>query len=216
MSVTHSDVLSHQFEDIDQQHQTYNLGMWIFVVSEIMFFGGLFAAYVVYRWSYPADFADASKHLNLGLATANTAILLTSSLTMALAVRAIQLGKIKQMVTLMLVTMGFAAAFLVLKGIEYGQKFQDHLLPGADFIWKGAGNAGHVELFYGLYFVMTGLHALHIVIGIGVIGTIAILGVRKRFSPGYYAPVEMVGLYWHLVDIIWVFLFPLLYLISRH
>ncbi len=216
MSVVHNSVVAHQFDDVEQQHQTYSFGMWIFLVTEIMFFGGLFTAYTVYRWSYPEAFSAGSSHLDIVLATINTAALLTSSFTMALAVRAIQLGKTKQMIGFLLTTIGFAIVFLVLKGIEYSHKFQDHLVPGQDFVWHGTESARHVEMFFGLYFTMTALHGIHVFIGIFVIGTIAILGWKKRFSPDYYAPVEMTGLYWHLVDIIWVFLFPLLYLISRH
>lgn len=216
MSAVHSSVVAHQFDDVEQQHQSYSLGMWLFLANEIMFFGGLFVAYIVYRWAYPEAFAEASGHLDIVLATVNTAALLTSSFTMALAVRAIQIGKIKQMVGFLMATIGFAIVFLVLKGIEYGHKFQDHLVPGPNFVWHGTESAQHVEMFFGLYFTMTALHGLHVLIGIFVIGTIAYLGWKKRFSPDYYAPVEMTGLYWHLVDIVWVFLFPLLYLVARH
>jgi len=216
MSVVHDSVVAHQFDDVEQQHQTYSFGMWIFLVTEIMFFGGLFAAYTVYRWSFPEAFAAGSEHLDIVLATINTAALLTSSFTMALAVRAIQLNKPKQMIGFLLTTIGFAIVFLVIKGIEYYAKFQTHLVPGHNFVWHGAADPRHVEMFYGLYFTMTALHGLHVLIGIGVIATIAFLGWKKRFSSDFYAPVEMTGLYWHLVDIIWVFLFPLLYLVSRH
>jgi cytochrome c oxidase subunit 3 len=203
--------LAHQFDDAAQQHESSTLGMWIFLATEIMFFGGLFAAYTIYRVLHPAAFEAASHHLDVVLGSLNTGVLLTSSLTMALAVRCAQIGKRRNTVIFLIVTMLLGVAFLGIKGTEYYQKYTDHLVPGESFSFPGP-YSHEAEMFFYLYFAMTGLHAIHMIAGIGVMSALAIQTARGRFTPAYYTPLEVAGLYWHFVDIIWIFLFPLLYL----
>lgn len=207
--------LAHHFDSPTQQFEAAKLGMWIFLATEVLFFGGMFAGYTVYRMLYPAAFAEGSSHLDLVLGSINTAVLLLSSLMMALAVHAAQTDG-KGLVQKIAGTAGLGTAFLAIKAIEYQHKFHDHLVPGPHFN-QGAHIEGlptNAELFFSFYFAMTGMHALHMVIGLGLLAWIGIAAARKRFSPDYYTPVEMVGLYWHFVDIVWVFLFPFLYLIG--
>lgn len=206
--------LVHQFDDLEQQREASSLGMWVFLVTEIMFFGGMFTGYTVYRHAYPEAFADASRRLAVVLGAINTAVLICSSLTMALAVRSAQVGKRRAVVTFLSLTILLGSTFLVVKGVEYAHKFHEHLVPGAAFAFEGP-HRQHAELFFSFYFAMTGLHALHMVIGIGILTALVVLSLRGRFSPDDYAAVENTGLYWHFVDIVWIFLFPLLYLISR-
>lgn len=233
--------VAHHFDDAEQQRDAATLGMWLFLATEILFFGGMFLGYVVYRTRYPEAFAEGSRHLSVVIGTVNTAVLLTSSLTMAFAVRAAQLGRRRSIVGFLLLTILLGSVFLGVKAFEYADKFQHHLVPGPQFRLEhpttedatpsrlglrpdrsaGSGRspnlrnaAGHVELFFGFYFAMTGMHALHMVIGVGVLSVIAIQASRGRFSPEFHTPVELTGLYWHFVDIVWVFLFPLLYLIG--
>lgn len=210
----HSSLVAHQFEDIEQQRESTTLGMWTFLVTEVMFFGAVFAAYIVYQLSYPAAFNEAAHHLNVLLATLNTGVLLTSSLSMALAVRAAQTGGRRMIVVFLLLTMLLGAAFLAIKGFEYYQEFEEGLIPlnGFTFHFEGV-EPNHSRMFFFFYFTMTGLHALHMIIGICVMAVIAFLAWRGRFSSEYYTPVELTGLYWHFVDVVWVFLFPLLYLL---
>lgn len=189
--------------------------MWIFLVTEIMFFGGLFTGYVVYRTIYPQVFAEGSHHLDITLGGINTAVLITSSLTMALAVRSAQISNRKSLILFLILTILLGLTFLGIKLVEYGHKFEDHLVPGFGFRYPGP-EAGHIELFFVFYFFLTGLHALHMVAGVVVLTLLLILAGRGLFSAEYYTPVELAGLYWHFVDIIWIFLFPLLYLIGQH
>ena len=188
--------------------------MWVFLATEIMFFGGLFAGYAVYRSAYPAAFVEASRHLDVVLGTLNTAILLCSSLTMALAVHAAQLGSRRTVAILMIATMVLGAAFLGIKFLEYYHKYEEGLIPGPNFHLEGP-EAQHAQLFFSFYFAMTGMHAFHMIIGIPMLGIIAWMAKRGRFARDHYSPVEIAGLYWHFVDIVWVFLFPMLYLIDR-
>ena len=212
----HHPYLQHHFDNMAQQAEASTLGMWVFLVTEIMFFGGLFMAYLVYRHASPMGFQEASAHLSIGWGTANTAILIVSSLTMAFAVRAAQTSQpAKTQVFWLLATMALGAAFLGIKAIEYTGKFREHIVPGPNFVWHGV-YPKPAEQFYSLYFAMTGLHALHMVIGIGIMTVITVMAWRKTFDREYYTPVEVAGLYWHFVDIVWIFLFPLLYLIGRH
>lgn len=190
------------------------LGMWLFLATEVMFFGALFAGYIVYRYLYPQGFAEASLGLDVLLGTVNTVILLTSSLTMALAVRSIQGGNRRWLVIFLLLTILLAAAFLGLKGYEYIDKFDHNLFPGGNFVWPGE-HSQEARLFYSLYFSLTGLHAIHMIIGIGVMAVLIFMAWRKKFSDLRYDLVELTGLYWHFVDIVWIFIFPLLYLIDR-
>ncbi len=205
--------LAEQFEDLNQQQEADRLGLWTFLATEVLFFGGMFMGYIVYRHAYPQSFAFASKHTDVLYGTVNTAILLTSSLTMALAVHAAQEGRNKQLVRFLLLTIFFALAFLGVKGLEYTEDVREHLFPGPSFSVPGAPKA---ELFFYLYWAMTGLHGFHVLVGICVLSIITFLASRRRFTAEYHTPVEMTGLYWHFVDIVWIFLYPLLYLIDRH
>jgi cytochrome c oxidase subunit 3 len=207
--------VAHHFEDAAQQREAASLGMWVFLVTEVLFFGGLFTAYAVYRAIYPEAFGAASHHLDVRLGTFNTGVLIGSSLTMALAVWASQTGRRRTAVGCLLATMALGAVFLGVKTVEYGHKFQEGHVPGHHFHWEGP-LAGPAELFYSLYFAMTGLHAAHMVIGLGILGWLVWQTAKGRFGPAYNTPVEVSGLYWHFVDIVWIFLFPLLYLIGRH
>lgn len=206
---------AHQFDDAAQQHEAAWIGMWIFLATEVMFFGGMFLGYTIYRAMYPEAFAAASNHLDVWLGTFNTAVLIGSSFTMALAVRAAQLGARKPVTLFLLLTIVLGAVFLGIKFTEYYAKFTEHLIPGSAFSFEGA-LAAAAEIFFSFYFAMTGMHALHMLIGLGLLTTLIVKNRRGRFSSGYFTPVEIVGLYWHFVDLVWIFLFPLLYLVGRH
>jgi len=206
---------AHQFDSTAQQRETASLGMWVFLVTEMMFFGGLFLAYVVYRAAYPRAFVLGSHELDIVLGTTNTAVLIASSLTMALAVRSAQLGRRRGLVTFLVLTMILGSVFLGIKAYEYHHKYVEGFVPGPYFHYVGAEEP-HVRIFFCLYFGLTGLHALHMIIGVGVLAVMLVMGARGRFGPNYYNPIECSGLYWHFVDIVWIFLFPLLYLVGRH
>ncbi len=207
--------LAHQFDDLAQQREASNLGMWVFLGTEILFFGGMFLAYIVYRSLYSEGFAQASHYMDLVLGGVNTAVLLTSSLTMALAVHAAQEGHRKQIMTYLAITMALGAVFLIIKAVEYSHKFEEHLVPGFNF--HVAGPYGDsAQIYFILYFIMTGFHALHLLIGICVLGVMLASAARGKFSASYYSPIEVSGLYWHFVDIVWIFLYPLLYLIHAY
>ncbi len=218
--------LAHHFRDLAQQKESATLGMWVFLVTEIMFFGGLFLAYTVYRNLYYPGFSAGSAHLNIAMGAGNTAVLIGSSLTMALAVHYAALGKRNATVIFLIATILLGGVFLGVKALEYKDKIDHHLVPGPHFNAVDlhdphgrpldAVTAHHAEIFFSLYFAMTGLHALHMIIGIPILSIVAFMAARGRFSPAWFTPVEMVGLYWHFVDIIWIFLFPLLYLVDRH
>jgi cytochrome c oxidase subunit III len=209
--------VAHQFDDLRQQHDASEVGMWLFLCTEVLFFGGLFLAYAVYRLQDESTFAAASRKLDLTMGTINTVVLLCSSLSMALAVDAARLGKSSRLILLLSVTIVFGTIFLGIKGSEYYQKYEHHLMPifGLPFEWEGT-SPGHAKLFFHLYFLMTGVHALHMIIGIGLLLVLTILAIRGGLQKDFSAPVHCVGLYWHFVDIVWVFLFPLLYLIGAH
>jgi cytochrome c oxidase subunit III len=207
--------LAEQFDDLTQQHESASLGMWVFLATEILFFGSLIMGYAVYRTIYPEAFREASRHLDLLLGSVNTTVLITSSLTMVLAVHSAQEGKRRALIVFLLLTMFIGVVFLGIKGTEYAHKYHEHLIPGIRFEYTGA-HAGPVQLFFIFYFVMTALHALHLAVGIGLLGVLVLLAWRDAFSADYYAPVETSGLYWHFVDIVWIFLLPLLYLIGAH
>ena len=212
----HHPKLQHHFDDMAQQTEASTLGMWVFLVTEVMFFGGLFLAYLVYRHADPMGFQEASNHLNVKWGAVNTIVLIVSSLTMALAVRAAQTSAPPRVqVGWIIATMILGSAVLGVKVIEYADKFEHHLVPGPNFVWEGKYPAG-AEMFYSLYFCMTGLHAVHMIVGLGIMTVIAIMAGRGTFDDEYYTPVEVSGLYWHFVDIVWIFLFPLLYLIGYH
>ena len=208
-----------QFDTEAQQRSASALGMWIFLITEIMFFGGMFAVYTVYRSWYPDVFAIASSSLNEIIGAVNTGVLLLSSFTMVMAVRAGQLGQRKAIVVFLILTLLFGGIFVGVKAYEWNQKFEEHHIPGqAAFHLDGVlpEDQGHAQLFFSIYFAMTGLHALHMVIGVVILLILIAQARQGRFSASYYTPVDMAGLYWHFVDIIWIFLFPLLYLIDRH
>ena len=208
-----------QFDTAEQQKDASQLGMWIFLITEIMFFGGMFACYTIYRNWYPEIFAIASSSLNAVIGAINTCVLLLSSFTMVMAVRAGQLGQQKMIVVFLILTMLFGGVFLGVKAIEWKEKFDEHHIPGqAEFHLEGVKPAdqGHAQLFFSLYFAVTGLHALHMVVGAGILLGLILHARQGRYNAGYYTPVDVAGLYWHFVDVIWIFLFPLLYLIDRH
>jgi cytochrome c oxidase subunit III len=199
--------------------------MWLFLVTEIMFFGGMFCAYLVYRVLYFNSFGAASTSLSIKLGTINTAVLIFSSLTMAMAVHSAALGKQKLIIVFLVLTLLLGGVFIGIKGIEYHDKFVEHHVPGANFHFElDPAEAQHfhnvdphaAQIYFSLYFCMTGLHALHMLIGFGLLTWLIIAASKGKYTPAYHSPVEMVGLYWHFVDIVWIFLFPLLYLISRH
>jgi cytochrome c oxidase subunit 3 len=217
--------LLHHFASAEQQKDAASLGMWIFLVTEIMFFGGMFCAYLVYRYWYFGDFAAASSSLNWQLGTTNTVVLICSSLTVAMAVRCAQVGKQKAIVVYLVLTIILGLAFLGVKAKEYKDKFDEHHIPGqASFHLDGTiprypdvpVNQQHAQIYFSLYFAMTGLHALHMIIGVGLFTYLAYKAWKGVYSPGYYTPLENGGLYWHFVDIVWIYLFPLLYLIDLH
>ncbi len=254
----HHPALQHHFDTMAQQKEAAVVGMWVFLLTEILFFGGLFAAYMVYRIWYFDAFAEASRSLSLVWGGLNTAVLIGSSLTMAMAVRCAQTNKRMATVNWLILTMVLGSVFLGVKVIEYADKFEHHHVPGYNFQWAaahpstplGASDAPAVagehaapagedaaaataaphrelalnadqlqlttQIYFSLYFTMTGLHALHMIIGIGIMCVITWMSWKGRFDEQYYTPVEMAGLYWHFVDIVWIFLFPLLYLVERH
>ena len=229
--------LQHHFENMEQQREAGALGMWVFLVTELMFFGGMFLAYTLYRTKFPAAFASASNHLDLTLGAVNTVVLILSSFTMALAVYSSQVGKRRNQIVCLVATIVLGATFLGIKAVEYYDKYEDRLIPGQLIpgrpfkpevqepgtpydkhklhLLPGA-TVKNVEMFFWIYFAMTGMHALHMIIGIGVLSVILFFSWRGRYGPEYHNPVEIAGLYWHFVDIIWIFLFPLLYLLGRH
>jgi cytochrome c oxidase subunit III len=205
---------AHQFDDLDQQRTASTLGMWIFLTTEILFFGGMLLVYSVYRIMYFDAFSEASSHLDVLFGAANTAVLLCSSLTMAMAVHAAQTAHGKAVIRFLGITMILGTVFLAIKFYEYYEKYREGLIPGAHFVWHG-DNPGRASIFFLSYFIMTGMHALHMIIGIGLMTVLIVLSRKGRFTATYYTPVELGGLYWHFVDIVWVFLFPLLYLVNR-
>jgi cytochrome c oxidase subunit 3 len=232
--------LRHHFADEEQQRNAAALGMWWFLGTEIMFFGGMFCAYLIYRLKYFSEFAAASRSLDLKVGTLNTAVLICSSLTVAQAVRAAQMGKRMLQVKLLLATMFFGLVFLGVKAYEWENKYKEHHIPTFDFNAKDlmrdnqklfgldklqndpvklrareAEIQQHSKIFFSLYFALTGMHAIHMIVGVGVFSVITWMAWKGRFTPEYHTPLEIAGLYWHFVDIVWIYLFPLLYLIDR-
>src|SRR5256714_6230982 len=203
--------VAQQFDDFAQQRCAAQVGMWFFLAPEVLFFGGLFLRYAVFRSLPPRDFEVASHHTIVLIGGINTAILLFSSTLMALAVRAAELRKQKQLIWLLLATAFFGIIFIVLKGFEYHKDWTDHLVPVLNFEWPQP-NPGHAQIFFWLYFAMTGLHAIHVAVGIFVMLILALLARIGKFTTGHFTPIEIAGLYWHFVDIVWIFLFPLMYL----
>ena len=246
LAIEHEDrpELRHHFADVEQQRNAASLGMWWFLGTEIMFFGGMFCGYLVYRRIYFPEFAVASKSLDLFVGTFNTIVLICSSLTVAQSVRAAQLGNRKLQVRMLLLTLLFGLSFLGIKTYEWGQKYKEHHIPTFDYnVIGGEGDLvkghehllgidkvqndpvklrqreaeiqRHTKIFYSLYFALTGMHAIHMIVGVGIFIVITWMAYKGRFTPEYHTPLEIAGLYWHFVDIVWIYLFPLLYLIDR-
>jgi cytochrome c oxidase subunit III len=236
--------LRHHFADEQQQRNAASLGMWWFLGTEIMFFGGMFCGYLVYRRIYFPEFAAASRTLDLVVGTLNTAVLICSSLTVAMAVRAAQMGKRKLQVQLLLATIFFGLVFLGVKGYEWTNKYKEHHIPTFDYnavsgegdLTKGQESLlgldklkndpvkyqerrteiqQRTKIFFSLSFALTGMHAIHMIVGVGLFAVITFMAWKGRFTPEYHTPLEIAGLYWHFVDIVWIYLFPLLYLIDR-
>jgi cytochrome c oxidase subunit 3 len=211
----HRSGLAHQFDSLAQQREAATLGMWCFLVTEVLFFGGLFLTYALYRGWYPGAFTAASRELLIWPGTINTAVLITSSLTMALAVHAAQTGDRRSLILCLAVTMLLGSVFLGIKGFEYYEGYLEGHFPGPRFRFE-AEHFREAQIFFSLYYLMTGLHAIHMIIGLGVMAVMVWMSWRGRITAEYYNPIEVSGLYWHFVDIVWIFLFPLLYLIGRH
>ncbi len=211
----HHPALAHHFDSLEQQAEAASLGMWVFLITEILFFGGLFMAYLLYRSWYPDAFAAASHEMIVWAGTVNTAVLITSSLTVVLGVNAAKLGNNRLLALLLILTIGLGFVFLGIKAFEYYSEYVEHHVPGSGFQFE-AEFARHAQIFFSLYFVMTGLHALHMIVGIGIMTWMLYWTVNGVITPEYTSPIEVAGLYWHFVDIVWIFLFPLLYLIGRH
>jgi cytochrome c oxidase subunit 3 len=207
--------LRHHFATPEQQMDASTLGMWTFLITEVLFFGGMFAAYAVYRTLYPEAFASTSRYMDVVLGGTNTAVLICSSLTMALSVRAAQLSKHRDLILCLVLTMIFGTIFLGIKWVEWHSKWVEHLVPGFNFQYEDSRYFHNAQILFFLYFMMTGMHALHMVIGIGLLAFLLVQAIRRVFNANFFAPVEMIGLYWHFVDIVWIFLFPLLYLIGH-
>ncbi len=214
----HHPRLAHHFESLEQQTESSMLGMWIFLATEILFFGGALMAYMIYRRWYPDAFALASSHIAILPGAINTAVLIISSLTMALAVHAAQTGERGKILFFIVITMILGAAFLGIKAYEYHEKYLEGFIPGLglEFRFPEPQYASNAQIFFSIYFVLTGLHALHMIVGLGLMTWMFIWVKTGVIDTQYYAPIEIVGLYWHFVDIVWIFLFPLLYLIGRH
>ncbi len=203
-----------QFVDLRQQHEVAQLGIWVFLATEVLFFGGLILMYCVYRIGNPAGFADAARETQIAIGTANTAVLLTSSFLVAWAVAAAHGGAGRLAAILLWIAALLGVLFLVLKGIEYSIEYREHLVPGLNFARSGR-NAASIGLFFSFYFVATGVHALHVAIGIVVLGSVGFRAYHRAYSSRYHAPITVAGLYWHFVDVVWVFLFALIYLPGR-
>lgn len=207
--------LREQYSTQLQQRETAHAGMWLFLATEVLFFGGLFLGYTVYRMYYPHAFTAGARHMEITIGAVNTAVLLTSSLMMALAVHSAQLGRVRRLIGFLAATMVFGAVFLALKFTEYYLHWKEHKFPGPHF-QTDFPIPGHEQIYWFLYFVMTGAHAVHMTVGMGLLVWLVIQASRERFTVPWHTPVEVVGLYWHFVDIIWLFLFALLYLIGLH
>lgn len=208
--------LRHHFATPEQQLDAAMLGMWTFLITEVLFFGGMFTAYTIYRSIYTEAFASTSRYMDVILGGTNTAVLICSSLSMAMAVRSAQIGRRNAQIISLILTMIFGTAFLVIKAFEYHHKWVEHLVPGFGFSYNEAPQYAHnAEIMFFLYFCMTGMHALHMIIGLGLLTYLLVKAYKNTFSEAYYTPMEMIGLYWHFVDVVWIFLFPLLYLIGH-
>ena len=212
-ATSHASHVQHHFVDSDQQFDAAKFGMWIFLVTEILFFGGLFAAYIVYRAWYPELFTLASTELNTLWGGVNTLVLIGSSLTVAMAIKSAQLNQKKNIIINLAITIALALVFMVIKYFEYTHKFEIGIFPGEFYTFEGIDHP-KANIFFSLYYMMTGLHGIHVLVGIGLMIWLVKKATNNAFDSEYYTPLEITGLYWHLVDIIWIFLFPLFYLID--
>jgi cytochrome c oxidase subunit 3 len=221
VSANHS-IVAHHFEDLEQQRETETMGMWLFLATEILIFGAIFTCYAVYRLRYAHDFEAASARLNVLIGAINTVVLLSSSLTMALSVHATRVGRQQMLLTCLGLTILLGGTFLGLKAVEYYKDYEDKLVPGLAFDpgeWTSQtppADPGRVQLMLAFYYIMTGLHAVHMLVGMGLLIWLLVRARRGALTPLRYMAVEVVGLYWHFVDIVWIFLFPLLYLTGTH
>lgn len=204
--------VAHHFDTAEQEFSAAKLGMWLFLAQEILFFSGVFVAYMIFRYMYPEAFLEGSHHLSWKLGALNTVFLIASSFTMVMAVRSAQVNHRKASINYLIATFGFALSFMCVKAVEYSAKIHHGLLPGRWFSAEGVSDKLHI--FFGIYFVATGLHGLHVLVGMGLIGWLIYRSIKGEFHSEFFTPLEMVGLYWHLVDLVWIFLFPLLYLIG--
>lgn len=212
-TVNHSSHLAHHFKTMEQQFDAAKLGVWLFLCTEILMFGGLFVGYIIFHGVYPEMFAEGAKHLDWRLGAINTAVLLLSSFTMAIGIHYAQTNQRDKSFMALAVTVICGAIFMVIKYFEYTHKFHIGLEPGKFFHFEGAEHS-NLALYFSFYFLMTGLHGSHVLVGMGLIIWMMIRTKRGEFSSEYYTPVEGVGLFWHLVDLIWIYLFPLLYLVG--
>jgi len=207
--------VGHHFNNAEQEFSSAKLGFWIFLCTELLMFGGLFVAFIYYRSLLPDTWVAASKTLSVPLGTLNTVVLIGSSFTMAMAIRSAMVNKQKQMMTYLVITLLAATAFMVIKlAFEWPPKFHHGTLPGIFYSYDGLEGLPKPHLFYSLYFVMTGLHGIHVLIGMGLIIALIVRARRGQFYSGFYTPLEITGLYWHFVDLVWIFLFPLFYLVT--
>lgn len=206
--------LHEQYAELDQQRESAKLGMWVFLATEVMFFGGMITGYLVYRNAYPSAFQAGSVHMLFLAGTLNTAVLISASLFIAFAVHAAQEGDRKLLIWCLGIAMFLGFCFLAIKGYEYYEHWVEHKVPGPTFQWDGP-EPRHAQLFFVLYFALTGFHALHMLIGVSLLAVIITFAARGRYTPEYHNPVENVALYWHFVDIVWIFLYPMLYLIGH-
>lgn len=205
--------LAHHFDSMETQNHASRLGMWLFLGTEVLLFAGLFLGYSVYRHFYPHTFREASRHLNLVMGTINTIVLISSSFTVAMAYYSVKKGRNKAAAALLAFTILCALTFLCIKAFEYHHKFEEGALPGKWFHFQEMEGMPGANMFFTVYFLSTGLHAFHVIVGMAILIWVLRRLLRGDFNPTYYIPVELGGLYWHLVDLVWIFLFPLLYLI---
>jgi cytochrome c oxidase subunit 3 len=205
-------ILAHHFSSLERQNEAMRLGMWLFLATEILLFAGLFTGYAVYRYQFPLAFAECSRHLELALGTLNTVVLITSSFTVALSIHYARTDRPRAAALCLALTIAFAFAFLGIKAVEYTAHFHERSLPGKYYAFAEVKIPGSA-MFFTMYFLMTGLHGLHVVAGMSVLSWLLWRTLQGRYSSKYYTGLEMGGLYWHLVDLVWIFLYPLLYLI---
>lgn len=205
---------AHHFDSAEHEFETSKEGMWVFMVTEVLMIGAIFVGYLIMRNLYPQGFHEAHKLLSIPLGATNTLVLLTSSLTMVLGVSAAQRGELKKCLNWLGITVAFGFAFLVVKYFEYGHKIHEGILPGGFYTYEGLEKTGNVPMFFSFYFMMTGVHALHVIVGMCLISWVMVRVRRGEIGPQFYTPVELVGFYWHFVDLVWIYLFPMLYLLG--